>query len=63
MRALDPHGKWADNAPDRWTWLGVDLEACCGPEGFRAGAPGCSCSVRHAVAKDQCPPAPFYTVR
>ena len=63
MRTLDPQGKFSDSAPDRWTWVGVDLERCCGPNGFDAGKDGCTCCVQHARPKDKCPPAPFYTSR
>lgn len=61
VRALRAEDKFASAAPDRWTWAGVDLEACCdGGErgGFLAAKPGCVCRVEHARAN--CPPAPFY---
>jgi len=60
VRALRAEDKFASAAPDRWTWRGVDLEACCGSDGFRADRPGCVCRVEHARAKEDCPPAPFY---
>jgi hypothetical protein len=63
VRALDPAGKFSDSAPDRWAWEGVDLEACCGSDGFRSGAPGCECRVRHARAAADCPPPPGYSSR
>ena len=63
VRMLDPHGKFRDSAPDRWTWAGVDLERCCGPEGFDAARDGCTCKVAHARSQEQCPPAPFYSTR
>lgn len=63
LRALDPNGKFQDSAPDRWTWAGVDLGKCCGPEGFRTSTPGCECKVQHERAMSDCPPAPFYTSR
>ncbi|GBF99231.1 L-gulonolactone oxidase [Raphidocelis subcapitata] len=62
-RTLDPQGKFRDSAPDRWTWAGVDLERCCGPNGFDAQREGCACTVRHERPRDKCPPPPFYTSR
>ncbi|KAG1678617.1 hypothetical protein FOA52_012624 [Chlamydomonas sp. UWO 241] len=61
--ALDPSNKFADSAPDRWTWAGVDLEACCGPDGFAHGTPGCDCVVKHEKSAADCPPSPYYTYR
>lgn len=63
LRALDPTGKFLDSAPAIWTWAGMDLDACCGPDGFTSKAPGCQCKVQHARAMSDCPPAPFYTSR
>lgn len=62
VRALDAEEKFASAAPDRWTWAGVDLAACCDGVrgGFLTGRPGCACRVAHARAKESCPPAPFY---
>lgn len=61
VRALDPRGKFAGAAPDRWTWAGVDLARCCTRDGFDATKAGCACRVAHARPKEDCPPAPFYT--
>lgn len=63
VRELDPGGKFADSAPDRWTWAGVDLARCCGADGFDAARPGCACRVSHARPAADCPPPPFYTSR
>jgi hypothetical protein len=61
VRALDPTGKFRDLATgDRWQWAGVDLAACCGPNGFDTARPGCVCAVQHARAKAGCPPPPYY---
>jgi hypothetical protein len=63
VRELDPAGKFRDSAPDRWTWAGVDLEGCCGPNGFDTSKKGCTCRVRHSRSAEQCPPPPYYTTR
>uniref|UniRef100_A0A383W2W4 Uncharacterized protein n=1 Tax=Tetradesmus obliquus TaxID=3088 RepID=A0A383W2W4_TETOB len=63
VKQLDLTGKFADSAPDRWTWQGVDLDKCCGAEGFKAGVQGCACKVQHARSMEQCGAAPFYTYR
>ncbi|KAI8472715.1 MAG: hypothetical protein J3K34DRAFT_519583 [Monoraphidium minutum] len=63
VRALDPGGKFRDSAPDRWTWAGVDLDRCCGPDGFDGAREGCACRVAHARPREDCPPPPFYTMR
>ncbi|PNH11479.1 D-arabinono-1,4-lactone oxidase [Tetrabaena socialis] len=63
VRQLDPKDKLRDSAPDRWTWEGVPLEQCCGPDGFRRGDPACTCRVKHARTAATCPPPPFYTYR
>eukprot|EP00879_Flechtneria_rotunda_P014556 GHRR01015211.1.p1 GENE.GHRR01015211.1~~GHRR01015211.1.p1 ORF type:complete len:664 (+),score=177.73 GHRR01015211.1:545-2536(+) len=63
VKTLDPSDKFADSAPDRWNWEGVDLDKCCGPMGFTVGVEGCQCKVNHKRSMEQCPPAPFYTYR
>jgi hypothetical protein len=47
----------------RWTWSGIDMAACCGPEGFKVDQAGCSCTVKHARDPKTCPPAPYYSDR
>lgn len=61
--ALDPTNKFADSASDRWTWAGVDLPRCCGPDGFNATLPRCTCRVAHTRSVEDCPPSPYYTNR
>ncbi|KXZ42035.1 hypothetical protein GPECTOR_218g459 [Gonium pectorale] len=66
VRELDPSGKFADSAPDRWNWEGAPLERCCVPgRGFKVAAedPACVCTVRHARDAASCPEAPYYTLR
>jgi hypothetical protein len=63
VKQLDPTGKFTDSAADRWNWQGVDLEKCCGSEGFRSGVEGCECKVQHERSMVQCGAAPFYTYR
>ncbi|KXZ42034.1 hypothetical protein GPECTOR_218g458 [Gonium pectorale] len=66
VRELDPSGKFADSAPDRWNWEGAPLERCCVPgRGFKVAAedPACVCTVRHARDAASCPEAPYYTYR
>ncbi|KAL6752479.1 hypothetical protein V8C86DRAFT_2752850 [Haematococcus lacustris] len=63
LRQLDPGAKFTDSAPDRWNWQGVDLDGCCGPDGFLVNKPNCTCSVQHARDATSCPPAPHYTNR
>jgi len=61
VRALDPTGKFADAAPDRFTWRGARLDdGCCGASGFLSGKPGCACRVAHERAPESCPPPPYY---
>ncbi|KAG2493001.1 hypothetical protein HYH03_008665 [Edaphochlamys debaryana] len=62
VQQLDPTGKFS-HAEDRWTWRGVPLERCCGPQGFNASAPGCVCAVQHDRNASACPPPPYYTYR
>ncbi|GAX85295.1 hypothetical protein CEUSTIGMA_g12712.t1 [Chlamydomonas eustigma] len=61
---LDPTNKFADSAPDRWTWEGVDLASCCSMDkGFLREKAGCSCNVKHDRNVSSCPPSPYYTNR
>ncbi|GAX78596.1 hypothetical protein CEUSTIGMA_g6035.t1 [Chlamydomonas eustigma] len=61
---LDPTNKFADSAPDRWTWEGVDLASCCSMDkGFLREKAGCSCNVKHERNVSSCPPSPYYTNR
>ena len=47
----------------RWNWDGVDLDACCGPNGFLHNTTGCVCKVAHKRNVSDCPPSPYYTNR
>jgi len=60
---LDPTGKFTGGAVDRWTWEGVDMTACCGPQGFMAKKQGCSCNVLHKKWESDCGSPPYYTNR
>ena len=41
VREMDPQNKFA-SLSDTWSWEGVDLEGCCGPDGFSSQ---CQCRV------------------
>eukprot|EP00775_Hariotina_reticulata_P010758 gene10758-10914_t len=63
IKALDPGGKFSDASSHVWTWQGVDLTKCCGPEGFVVQQDACQCRVQHVRSMSSCPPPPFYTGR
>lgn len=45
VRELDPQNKFA-GLSDVWSWEGVDLERCCGPDGFSAQ---CKCDTQRSA--------------
>eukprot|EP00873_Tetraselmis_striata_P012175 jgi/Tetstr1/432439/TSEL_021815.t1 len=57
VHELDPGNKFTDTS-DAWNWQGVDLDACCTPDGFDYGRDGCQCQP--IPVRDDCPPSPFY---